>query len=97
MKKTRSKRIAYDSLQDVIDFANLVIKDNPGMTYSDFDIDQEYKYGDSSIPVLEYRTEETPQERILREKIENEQKTRWEERDRQKFEELKKKFEGKSN
>src|SRR5687767_12126391 len=96
MKKTRTKSIGYDTLQAAINFADSVIAENPGMTYKDFTIALEYDYGDSCHPVLEYPTEESPAEKIFREKseaLQAEWQTKW---DREQFEKLKKKFEGKS-
>lgn len=97
MKKTRYKSIYCDTLESVIQQANEIITANPGMTYKDFCIELHGEvYSDSDYPSLEYETEETPAEKIKREKEEAVQAERQAEWDRKNYEALKKKFEGKS-
>ena len=93
MKKTRqTSSVTYDTLSDIIGRADSIIQQYPELTYKDFTFETVYDYGDTQYVVLEYKTDETPEEEPARIKQEEAQRIVLEEWDRKKFLELQAKY-----
>lgn len=92
-KKLRTYDIGYSSLNSVIEFANEVIKENPGMTLASFQVGYtEEPYSDQRYACLEYYTDETDDEMKARQLAEAAQRAQVEQWERKQYEQLKKKF-----
>lgn len=92
MKKFREHRITYDTLEEILTFANGIIENNPDMTFEDFDIEVGTDW-DEHYAFLSYETSETASETNAREATEAKQRETTEYYQRQQYEALKKKFE----
>lgn len=92
-KKARQENVQDKNLQEVVEAAQKIISDNPdeGLSLTDFELEYERDYDDCVNIVLEYYTEMT----YLEKKKELEAKSRQEWYEREQYEKLKKKFEGK--
>lgn len=92
MKKNRERQITYHNLEQVIKIVNSVIKENPGMTYEDFEFEVGCEW-DSYYVTLDYLTEETEYEKHAREVKEKAEAEAREKYKREQYEALKKEFE----
>lgn len=90
--KSVSKNVTYSNLQDLINLADGVIKNNPEMTYEDFELDLRYGYYSEQETVLEWYVPMTEEEISIKKLQEDEEKAKQKEFRQKQYEALKKEF-----